>query len=93
MKCKQGDLAVVIGGPLPEWIGVQVTCERYTGDTLVVGHSRKRVCVCKRAWEVSCPHPPYPFKGEDLVISDDVLMPIRPEPDPESVRREEAVSA
>jgi len=92
MNCKPGDLAIIVRGPLPEWIGVQVTCVEYEGDALISGFSRKRVCGCHRAWRVDCPHPPYPIDGE-ILISDDILMPIRPEPEPESERREESLSA
>ena len=92
MNCKPGDLAIIVRGPLPEWIGVQVTCVEYLGDTFVNDFSRQRVCVCHRAWEVSCPHPPLQLDAE-IVISDDILMPIHPEPEPESERREEALSA
>lgn len=97
MNCKPGDLAIIVRNPNtvtpacqipPGSFGTQVRCLRYVGH--VEANCTAGTVVIADAWKIE------PIKIEGCFCDccpDSALMPIRPEPEPESERREESLSA
>lgn len=100
MNCKPGDLAIIVRDPTtvlpraptpPEMFGRQVRCRRFKG-AMVASTSAVNggLISISDAWEIE------PISFQDLLIDcypDSALMPIRPEPESESEKREEALRA
>lgn len=80
LRCKQGDLAVVVRAVLPENLGKFVTCVRFISEASVRGPSG-RMITYRDAWEIE-PSSPFalgPGQGpcRTWVAPDSALRPIR----------------
>ena len=83
MRCRTGDLAVYVGSHEP-LRGCLFRAVRYVGDQ--VGHFQGVKGIGRRLWEVE----PLSPAGQDIGhISDDVLRPLRGDPQSDKIDREQ----
>lgn len=90
LRCKQGDLAIILaGGEVPpETVGMEVTCLEYLGDIKMRNALTNKLCIARKAWRVESPGLTSLLGLTEIAVSDEILLPIRPEPDPLAVEDE-----
>lgn len=83
LRCRPGDLALYVGAHEP-LRGCLFRCVRYVGDQ--IGHFQGVKGIGRRLWAVE----PLSPAGEDIAhICDDVLRPLRGDPQTDDIEREQ----